>query len=139
MLMFFTLHVRIKSSANRFPWTEGFIPLIISLMPFRNRIALIADSCSTPFCIIVELKRYPLILTWMYQFFKKFFMKASIFSFISNEIRVFMILVLCIVSYAFSMSRHTLIRCSLFRNASHMLVSMFIKMSVVDRYYLKPY
>ena len=30
-------------------------------------------------------------------------------------------------------------RCSLFRNASLMLVSMFIKMSVVDRYCLKPY
>ena len=28
---------------------------------------------------------------------------------------------------------------SLFRNASRMLVSMFINLSVVDRYYLKPY
>ena len=66
-------------------------------------------------------------------------MKASMFSFIPSEIRVFMILFLCNVSYAFSMSKHTLIRCSLFRNASRMLVSMFIKMSVVDRYCLKPY
>ena len=66
-------------------------------------------------------------------------MKASMFSFIPNEIRVFMILVLCIVSYAFSMSRHSLMRYSLFRNASLMLASIFIKMSAVDRYCLKPY
>ena len=39
----------------------------------------------------------------------------------------------------FSMSQHTLMRCSLYRNASLMLVSMFIKTSVVDRYCLKSY
>ena len=66
-------------------------------------------------------------------------MKASICSLIPTQIRVFMILVLCIVSYAFSMSKHSLMRFSLFRNASRMLVSMFIKTSVVDRYCLKPY
>ena len=88
---------------------------------------------------MVGLERCPLILTWMCLFFRKFFMKASMFSFIPSATRVFMILFLCIVSYAFSMSRHTLMRCSLFRNASRMLVSMFINISVVDRYCLKPY
>lgn len=66
-------------------------------------------------------------------------MKVSVCSFIPSEIRVFMISVLCIVSYAFSISKHTLISFPLFGNASRILVSMFINMSVVDRYCPKPY
>ena len=74
VFMFFPLHVRMRSSANRFPQTGGFILLIMSLMPIKNRVTLIADPCDTPFCIMVGLERCPLILTWMYLFFRKFFL-----------------------------------------------------------------
>ena len=45
VFIFFPLHVRGRSSANRFPWIGGFILLIASLMPIKNRMTLIADPC----------------------------------------------------------------------------------------------
>ena len=53
MFMSFPLHVRVRSSANKFPWTGVFIFLIMSLMPIKNRVTLIADPSGTPFCIMV--------------------------------------------------------------------------------------
>ena len=75
-------------------------------MPIKSRVTLIADPCGIPFCIMVGLERCPLILTWMCLFFRKFFMKASMFSFISSATRVFMILFLI-----FFVSCRMLFRC----------------------------
>ena len=98
VFMFFPLHVRVRSSANKFPWTGGFMLLIMSLMPIKNRMTLIADPCGLYYGWIGEVSVDSNLNVSVFK--EVFFIKASMCSFSPSEIRVFMILVSCTVSYA---------------------------------------
>ena len=60
-------------------------------------------------------------------------MKDSILPFSFNSMRALIILVLEIVSKAFSISRHTAAMYSSLRKVSQIFVSKFVKTSMVER------
>lgn len=139
VVRFFPLQVNVISSVNRFPCIGGLMFLTTPLNLIRKSMTLITDSCGMPFWMVVGFERIPFILIWMTLSLRKCFIKASMLPFILASIRASMIFYLCIVSYAFSVSKHTATRYSFFPNASHIPVSTLIRASVVERHCLKTY
>ena len=100
-LIFFPLHVTVKSSANSWAFIGG-LWIVMSSMPIKNTVMLIIEPCGTPFLIITRCDREPFALTWIDLLDKKLIMKDSILPFTFNSMRELIILVLEIVSKAFS-------------------------------------
>ena len=128
---FFPLHVIVMSFANNWVFIGGLRLMVISLIPIKNRVVLITDPCRTPFLIITGCNKVPFTLTWMDLFDRKLVMKDNILSFTFNCMGEFAILDFQIMSKAFSISKAAMY--STLRKASQMLVSKFVKMSIVER------
>ena len=105
----------------------------MSLIPIKNSVVLITDPCGTPFLIITGCDRHPFALTWIDLLDRKLVMKDSILPYTFSSMRALIILVLEIVSKAFSISRHMTAMYSSLRKASQIFVSKFVRTSMVER------
>ena len=83
------------------------------------------------FLIITGCDRDPFALTWIDLLDRKLVMKDSILPFTFNSMEL-IILVLEIVSKAFSISRHTAAMYSSLRKASQIFVSKFVRTSMTE-------
>ena len=105
----------------------------MSLILIKNSVVLITDPCGTPFSIITGCDRDPFALTWIDLLGRKLVIKGSVLPFTFISKRELIILVLEIMSKAFSIWRHTAAMYSLLRKASQIFVSKFVRTSVVER------
>ena len=128
--IFFPLHVIVMSFANSWVFIGG---LRLVVIPIKNSVVLITVPCGTPFLIITGWDRDPFALTWIDLLDRKLVMKDSILPFTFSSMRALIILVLEIVSKAFSMSRHTATVYSSLRKASQIFVSKFVRTSMAER------
>ena len=119
---FFPLHIIVRSSTNKNLLT-GLDGFVTSFMVMRNRLR--TDPCGTPFSIVLDEERQFAILTQMVFVWRKFLMKLKML--FPCFCRIFKIRYLHTISYAFSMSRHTAVKCYWLAKDSCILVSRLIK------------
>ena len=106
----------------------------MSLIPIKNSVVLITNPCGIiPFLIITGCDRDPFALTWIDLLDRKLVMKDSILPYTFRSMRTLIILVLEIVSKAFSISRNMAAMYSSLRKASQIFVSKFVRTSMVER------